>query len=752
MAKRNFIGVSAPRAEDQGLVAGAHRYVADIEVAGCLDACFVRSYAAHGVLRSIDVTAASRIPGVEGVFSAAGLPDLPVTSPGPRSTAPDEMVRPSLASDRVRYAGEPVAVVVASDRYVAEDAAERVMVEIDPLDAVLDPTLAAEGSVRLFEGLSNIAAVREHGGPVDEVFDSAPIVVEATIRNERLAPTSIEARGILIEPGEDGRLTIWVSHQAPHRLREGIALAFGLDPALVRVIVPKVGGAFGAKSQTFPEYIVVAHLALRLGRPVRWIEDRREAFQAATHGRGQSQRLRLAADYGGRMLALEATIDADIGAYPHTGEFVSSMTGWTMSGAYKIPRIHVRTRSVVTNSTPTAAYRGAGRPEAAFGLERLVDKLARRLKLDPVELRLRNFIPPEEFPYQSPTGALYDSGDHAGALRKAIHLAGYDELRAEQRRRRTLGEGPLLGIGVASYVERSGGQSGSSEFGAVEIMPDGVVIARAGTSSQGQGHETSFAQIVATALDVDLARVRVVEGDTAEVSKGTGTFGSRSMQVGGSSLHEAAVRVLHEARGRATRELEVAEADLVYEDGRFRVIGTERSIGVGELAARAPLQIEAESAPPQAFPFGSYVAVVEIEPTTGDVHVVKLVAVDDCGVAINPRLVRGQTQGAIVQGLGQALYEEVVYDESGQPLISSLMDYSLPTIAEVPEMVLAETTTPNPNVPLGTKGAGEAGCIGAPPAIVNAIADALEGGDEHLDMPVTPEKVWRALTSAGGAG
>lgn len=747
MALRNYIGDSPSRAEDRGLVAGAHRYVADLRVPGCLEACFVRSYAAHGVLRSIDAEAASVLPGVEGVFTAAELPDLPETPRAPRTNAPEGMVRPSLARDRVRYAGEPVAVVLASDRYRAEDAAEQVMVEIDPLDAVLDPTVAAEGSVLVFEGLDNVAAVKEHGEPVDDVFDSAPVVVEATIRNERLAPTSIETRGILVEPGEGGRLTISVSHQAPHRLRAAMAGAFGLDPTLVRVIVPKVGGAFGAKSQTFPEYIVLAYLARKLDRPVRWIEDRREAFQAATHGRGQSQRLRLAADEEGRMLALEAVIDADIGAYPHTGEFVASQTGWTLSGAYKIPRIHVRTRSVVTNSTPTAAYRGAGRPEAAFGLERLVDKLARRLGIDPAELRLRNFIPPEEFPYQSPTGALYDSADHAAALRKAMDLAGYDELRAEQRRRRASGRGPLLGIGVASYVERSGGQSGSTEFGAVEISSDGSVIARVGTSSQGQGHETSFAQIVATALDVDLERVRVVEGDTAEVPRGTGTFGSRSMQVGGSSLHEASVQVLEEARRRATREMEVAAEDLVYGDGRFHVAGTERSIGLAELAAPEPLRSEAEFGPPQAFPFGSYVAVVEVDPATGDVDLSKLVAVDDCGVAINPRLVRGQTLGAIVQGLGQALYEEVVYDESGQPLISSLMDYSLPTIFEVPEVVLAETTTPNPNVPLGSKGAGEAGCIGTPPAIVNAIADALDGRDEHLDMPVTPEKVWRSLVS-----
>ncbi|MGH2789743.1 MAG: xanthine dehydrogenase family protein molybdopterin-binding subunit [Actinomycetota bacterium] len=753
MEQRNFLGQSPPRAEDPELVAGALPYVADIGVQGCLDACFVRSYAAHGTLNSVDVSAALEIDGVAGAYSAEQLPDLPDVPMPPIAAAPEAMVWPALSRHKVRFAGEPLAVVLGTDRYAAEDGAELVVAGIDPLDAVVDPGAAAAGEVRLFDDVSNVAAVREYGAPVDDVFDRAPVVVTAEIRNERLSPTSIEARAILVVPDGD-HLTVHVSHQAPQRLRGALSRALGLDPAQVRVVVPQVGGAFGAKSQTFPEYLVVAHLARKLGRPIRWIEDRREAFAGATHGRGQTQQLRLAADNDGRILALEALIDGDIGAYPHSGTHVVTMTGWMLSGPYRIPRLYARLRSVLTNTTPTSAYRGAGRPEAAFALERLMDRLALKLGADPAELRLLNFINAEEFPYSTPTGALYDSGDHAGALQLALRLAGYDEVRAEQQRLRASGEGPLLGIGIASWVERSGGQSGGGEFGSVSIEPAGTVVARSGATPQGQGHSIAFAQVVATALDVDLDRVTVVQGDTDEVPSGIGTFGSRSMQVGGSSLHEAAGIVLEEARRRAAVHLEVAEQDLRYSGGEFAVTGTNRSVAMQALAAGEPLaaEVDVETGPPQAFPFGAYVAVVAVDRDTGEVSVRKLVAVDDCGVVINPKLVEGQIVGSIVQGIGQALYERVLYDEYGQPLVSSLMDYSLPTAAELPELVLGETVTPNPNVPLGAKGAGEAGCIGTPPAIVNAIVDALGGRDEGIDLPVTPEKVWRVLQSAQAPG
>ena len=739
------IGNSPRRAEDPGLVQGASPYVADLQAPGCLEANFVRSYVAHGELRSVDLSGAAAVKGVVGAWSASDLPELPDVPIGARGGVPNAMARPSLARERVRFVGEPVAVVVARDRYTAEDAAEAVVMEIDPLPAVLDPSLAAEDvAPRLFDGHSNVSSIREYGDEVDDVMSVAPIVIESRLLNRRLAPTSIEPRAILVEPTGD-RITVWVSHQAPQRLRGELAAALGLHASDVRVVVPKVGGAFGGKSQTFPEYIAVAYVARLLGRPVRWIEDRREALYSATHGRSQVQALRLAADLDGRILALEALVDADVGAYPHTGGFVPSMTGWVLSGPYRIPRIHARIRSIVTNATPTAAYRGAGRPEAAFAVERMIEALARRVDLDPTEVRLRNFIDPGDFPYSSPSGAVYDSGDYATALRRALALVGYDELRDEQRRRRAEGSEPLLGIGIASYIERAGGQSGSAEFGAVEVTEDGKVVARSGSTSQGQGHATAFAQVVASVLDVELERVVVVQGDTDEVPVGTGTFGSRSLQVGGDALHHSAEQVLEEARRRATARLEVAPEDLVYAGGRFTVAGTGRSVELAELARGERLEHEDEASPPQTFPFGTYIAVVEVDRITGDVQVSRIVAVDDCGIVVHPKIVEGQVLGSMVQGLGQALYENVTYDDQGQPLMSSLMDYSLPTMAEIPEVTIDHTVTPTPHTALGAKGAGETGCIGAPPAIVNAIVDALEGRDEGLDMPVTPEKIWRVL-------
>jgi carbon-monoxide dehydrogenase large subunit len=742
----SYIGRSPRRREDLELVTGSGAYVADIDVPGCLEACFIRSYQAHGRLVGIDSVSSRAVRGVEGVFAAADLPELPPVPPGPRSSAPAGMERASLARATVRYVGEPVAVALAVTRSAAEDAAEMTLAEIEPLEAVNDPTRGADdSSPRLFEGLSNVVSVKEFGEPVEDVIASAPVVAEGRFRNGRVAPTSIEARAILVEPDGQG-LKVWCSHQAPHRLRDHLATALHLSEDDVRVVVPKVGGAFGAKSQTYPEYVTVAHLALRMGLPVRWVEERREAFVGAAHGRGQNHSLRLAADEHGRLLALEAIIDADVGAYPHTGEFIATTTGWMMSGPYRIPRLYVRVRSVVTNRTPTASYRGAGRPEAAFALERMMDKLARRVRTDPAEIRARNFISAGEFPYRSPTGAVYDSGDYPGALTTALRIAGYDDARAEQARRRAAGDAPLLGVGIATWLERSGGQSGSSEFGAIEVSPDGSVVARSGTSSQGQGHETVLAQIVASALDVELDRVRVVQGDTAEVPEGTGTFGSRSVQVGGSALHQAAIEVLEEARSRAVAALEVASADLFYEAGAFTVVGTDRKLTLSDAAATGTLSSDVSLSLPQAFPFGAYVAIVEVDPDTGSVEVTRLVAVDDFGVVVNPQLARGQITGSICQGLGQALYEGIVYDESGQLLNGSLMDYSLPSATEMAPLELGESVTRNPNAPLGAKGAGESGCIGTPPAILNAIHDALDlPEDVEIEMPATPERVWRAL-------
>jgi carbon-monoxide dehydrogenase large subunit len=757
--ERRYAGRRLPRPDIEPLLRGAGRFVADIRPPGCLDAAFTRSYLAHGELRGVDARPALVAPGVVFAAAAGDLPGLPDTPRPPRGGPPPGMARPALARERVRFVGEPIAVVAAVDRYAAADGAELVEVDLEPLPTVLDPIAAAEpAALALFEGCANVAALHGYGDPVDDVLAAAPVVVEARLVNQRVSAMSIEPRGIVVEPRGDGTYRVWCSHQAPHRLAADLARSFGLDQTAVRVAAPRVGGAFGAKSQTHPEYLVVFALARRLGRPVRWIEDRSESLTAATHGRDQHARVRIGADETGRVLALDADIVADVGAYPHTGGFIPDMTCWVLAGPYAIPRLHLRARGVVTNKAPTASYRGAGRPEAAYFLERTIDLLAERLGRDPAEVRRRNFVPDDAFPYTSPTGAVYDSGRYASALDLALDLVDYPAQRAEQRRRRgdragdRAGAGdpaaPLLGVGIASWIERSGGARGLGEFAEVEVAADGAITARVGTSSQGQGHELTFAQIAAEALDVPPDQVRVVLGDTGEVRQGTGAFGSRSVQVGGSALFRAGQALLAAARRRAT---ELLGGEVTYADGVFRPARSDRSDGaeltLARLAGRTGrLVAEDVFTPPQAFPFGSYVAVVEVDRRTGEVTIRRLAAVDDCGVVINPGAVEGQIIGSIAQGVGQALYERVLYDDGGQPLTATLLDYFVPTAAEMPDIVRGEHVTPNPNVPLGTKGAGESGCIGAPPAIANAVWDALAGYDRSdLQLPFTPDRVWACI-------
>ncbi|GAA2371289.1 xanthine dehydrogenase family protein molybdopterin-binding subunit [Dactylosporangium salmoneum] len=735
-----MIGERMPRREDARLLRGAGRYVADIRVDGCLDAAFVCGAVAHGELRGVDLERARAVPGVVAAWSHADLPDLPPTPPMLDADSARERPWPPLASGRVRYAGEPVAVVIGTDRYVAEDGRDAAVVRVDALPAVLDPAEAAGGAVRLFPGLGNVAEEREFGAPIEQdVWRGAAVVVEARYRQQRLAHTSIEPRAIIVRPEAGGGLTVWASHQAPHRLRRDLADAFGLRPERVRVIVPDVGGAFGGKSETWPEYLVVAAAARRLGRPVRWLQDRAEALTGPPHGRDQDQRVRMAAGADGRIVAYELHIDAGVGAYPHTGAFVPTATAMMAGGAYAIARVHVRTRAVVTNTAPTAPYRGAGRPEAAAAIERTVDLLARRLGLDPAEVRRRNFIAPQDFPYRTPTGFTYDSGDYAAALDRALRELDYGHWRGEQARRRAAGRAPI-GIGLCTYVERAGM---GEEFGAVEACPDGTFVALSGCCSTGQGHETAFPQVVAAVLGVGAERVRLVEGDTAVVPRGIGSFASRSMQIGGAALHRAAGKLVEEARRRAAEALGVPVAEVEYRAGTLTAGG--RTTTPAELAAAAPLRADDTFAPPEAFPFGACAAVVEVDPDLGGVEVLRLVAVDDYGVVVNPLIVDGQAYGSAVQGLGQALYEGVRHAADGRPETTGLLDYLLPTCSEVPPLRLAETCTPNPNTPLGAKGAGEAGCIGVPPAIVNAVADALDRADPAaLQMPLTPYTCWSA--------
>lgn len=735
-----MIGARLLRREDFRLLRGAGCYVGDLRVHGCLEAAFVRSDTAHGELRAIDLGPARLLPGVAAAWSYADFPFLPDIPPvRPQDAAPGRPW-PPLASGRVRYVGEALAIIVAADRYVAEDACDAARVEIEPLPVLLDPTESAGSDVQLFDGLDNVAAQQDFGEPIDEsVWQDAAVVVQAHYRQQLLAHTSMEAKAILVRPEPDGGLTVWVSHQAPHQLRRDLASAFGLQPANVRVIVPDVGGAFGGKRATWPEYFAVAAAARRLGQPVRWLEDRAESLIGPPHGRGQHQRVRMAADADGHILAYELHIDADMGGYPHTGSLVAMATSLMASGAYAIPRVHVCTRTVVTNTAPTGAYRGAGRPEAASAIERTVDLLARRLGMDPAELRRRNFIPSGAFPYSTPTGLTYDSGDYAAALDLALRELDYQGWRAEQARRRVAGE-PPIGIGLCTYIERSGV---GDEFGAVEACPDGTFVALSGCSSTGQGHETSFPQVVAAVLGVDVNRVRLCERDTAVIPAGTGSFASRSMQVGGAALHRAAGKLVDAARQRMAEACAVPVSDVHYSGGELTA--GSRTMTLAELTETGQLRADATVAPPLAFPFGAYAAVVEVDPELGEITVLNLVAVDDCGVVVNPFIVEGQSYGSVVQGLGQALYEEVRYEPDGTPAASSLLDYLVPTVSELPPLRFATTCTPNPNTALGAKGAGEAGCLGAPPAIVNAVADALSLDDPSaLQMPLTPYACWRA--------
>jgi carbon-monoxide dehydrogenase large subunit len=762
------------RREDERLLTGTARFVADIDVPDRLDAVFVRSAVSHGRILDVDCSAARGVPGVVGAWSAAdvaGLGDAAAGSPPDAAAqavptvyrtmfagmSSEEAVAgrewSALAKERVRYAGEAVAVVVGGDRYRAEDGAAQVVPRIEPLPAVVSAADAARDEVRLFDSLSNIAVHGETGKPIDEaVWRQAAVVVEGRQRQQLLLPSPMECRTILAVPDGE-RLTVWAGHQMPHRLRQELATMLAWPVDRIRVIVPDTGGAFGSKTPAFPEFLMVALLAVRLGRPVRWIEDRLESLQAAARGRGQDQRVRLAADSDGRLLAYELSVEADVGAYPHLASGLPRQTITMATGPYATERVHGSFRSVLTNTMVTMPYRGAGRPEATIPLERMMEVLALRLDMDPAELRRRNFIPSESFPYDTPTGMRYDSGNYAGALDLALETVDYPAWRAEQSRRRQDPAALPLGIGISCYVERSGPLPGLYETGSIEVCEDGAIIARCGASPSGQGHETVFSDLVADVLGVDTKRVRVIEGDTDEQPEGRGSFGSRTAQMAGELLGRTAHLVMDEARERAAGswDLTADEVDWVHGVLRART-GSAATLDVADLVrSTGPLRIESRSeSETPTFPFGTDVAVAEVDPELGTVRVLRLVVVDDCGVVLNPMIVHGQSFGSAVQGIGQALYEGVPYGPDGTPLLANgLLDYLLPTFAEIPPMDVRQTCTPSPTTPLGAKGAGESGCIGTPAAIVNAVADALQLADpDVLQMPLTPDVVWRAARVA----
>jgi carbon-monoxide dehydrogenase large subunit len=751
------VGARIKRREDPGLMRGLGQYVDDVKLPEILHVAILRSPHGHARIKSIDTAAARRHPGVVAVFTGEDLRDqigtLPTTADNPTLRIPKHYV---LAVDKVCYVGEGVAAVVAEGRYRARDAIDLIGVEYEPLPAVTDPekALAPGSPVIHSEWPDNLAFRWEQAqGDVEKAFKRSDRVVKQKLVHQRLAPIAMETRGVIARYlATDKELTVWSSTQIPHLLKTHLAKMLRLPEEQVRVIAPDVGGAFGSKLNVYAEEGLLAWIAMKLGRAVKWIEERRENFRATIHGRGQVGEVEAAVKKDGTILGLRYKVIADIGAYHQLfTPAIPPFTGLMLSGCYKIPAIAIDVTAAFTNKMSTDAYRGAGRPEATYVIERLMDRIAQELDIDAVKVRRKNFPQPKQFPFKTATGLAYDSGNYQRALDKALRLAGYDKLRREQKKLRRRGR--YLGIGVSTYVEICAMGPGFWEYGKVEVEPSGSVRVFSGASPHGQGQKTSFAQIVADQLGVDLDDIDVIHGDTAIVAKGIGTFGSRATAVGGIAVYQAAEKVREKARDLAAQLFEVDADDLVFSEGRFAVKGVPRkALTIAQIArqshaAKLAPDLAADSTFEPAnftFPFGTHICVVEVEPETGNVEIKKYVAVDDCGKVINPLLVDGQVQGGIAQGLGQALYEEVVYDENGQLLTGSLMDYPLPRAANLPHFELARTETPTPVNPLGVKGIGEAGTIGSTPAAVSAVVNALAPfGVTHIDMPLTPQKIWR---------
>ncbi len=757
----SILGHRVLRTEDPELVRGRARYTEDLTSEGALHVAFVRSQFAHARIGGVDATEARSMPGVVGVYTDADL-GLPYYEGG---MAGEEFIRPVLASDKVRFFGEPVAAVLAATRAQAQDAAELVVVDYDALPAVTDPieALAPDAPV-LFELKGTNAAVQHTFERDPSWSDGADVIVHGRFVNNRLAAVPMEPNGILAVPApeapeDEPQLTLHVPTQAPHWARDEFVEKLGLDRARVRVIAGWVGGGFGAKVPTYPEQMVAAKLALMHGRPVRYVESRSENMVVMNQGRGQVQDVRVAATRDGEILGMQVHLVADSGAYPSESAFLPQLTRMMAPGVYRLPRIDYTATCVATNTTPIGAYRGAGRPEAAALIERVVDMVAAELGLDPVDVRRRNLVPSDVFPYTTSTNAKYDVGNYGGSLDEALRLVDYEAVRREQAERRVRGDRLQLGIGLAVYVEITGF---GSEFGSVEVHEDGSATVLTGISPHGQGTGTGIAQIASALLGVPFERVTVVHSDTALVARGAGTMGSRSLQKGGSAVHKAGTEVIEKAKRIAGHLLEAAPDDIGFDGGRFSIAGApERALTWGEIAAAANdparmpddeepgLRVDADFDADTSFPFGAHAAVAEVDVETGDARLVRIVAVDDCGVIVNPMLVQGQQHGGLGQGIAQALYEQVAYDDLGNPLAGNLMAYGMPSAADLPALETYNTVTPTPVNPIGAKGIGESATIGSTPAVQNAVIDAVAHlGVRHIDMPLTPERVWRAIEDA----
>ncbi len=752
----SILGTRVLRTEDPGLLRGERQFVADLPLDGRLHACFATSDVAHGVLGQVHVDSARVMPGVVAVWTAAEL-DLPPMHGFVK--VHDDFVRTPLASGRVRYVGEPIAVVFAETAAQAEDAAETIWADIDPLAAQVDPEAALlPGAELLFpDHGSNEALLFVDRARVDPAV-GADVVVRGRYVNQRMAVVAMEPDSCAAAPGPDGRIVVWPSTQMPHLLHGQLVAALGWQPEDVHVITPQVGGGFGGKAGLHPEYAVVAKAARELGRPVVWAPTRTRDMTSLPHSRGQVQYVELGCRADGTFTGLRVRLVGDAGAYPTIGAFLPTGTRRMAQGNYTIPAIQFDVAVATTTTTPMGAYRGAGRPEATAMLERAVDQAAIELGIDPIELRLRNFLADDAFPYATLLGHTYDSGAYALPLRRAAEEIGYDDLRAEQARRRASGDRLQLGIGVASYVEITAG-GGTEEFAALEVHDDGSATVFVGTAAHGQGHQTAFAMLVSSQTGIPVDRVRLVDGDTDRVPRGGGTGGSRSLQLGGSAVRRATEVVVDAARSLAAKLLEADVADIVVdvEAGTVGVAGVPASaLGWGALAARSASDLgqplSGEFLFQQAgatFPFGAHIAVVEVDLDTGRSRLVRHVAVDDCGTVLNPLLVEGQQHGGIAAGIGQALFEEVRYDEDGNPVTSNLADYTIVSAAELPSFEIVHMATPTWVNELGAKGVGESGTIGGIPSVYNAIIDAVSHlGVKHMTMPCTPEKVWQAIQSA----
>ncbi|WP_049566709.1 xanthine dehydrogenase family protein molybdopterin-binding subunit [Nonomuraea sp. SBT364] len=770
------VGKARRRKEDARLLTGRTQWTDNLRQPGMLHVAFLRSPMAHARITRVDVSGARGMTGVVAAFSgqdlAAEQGSLPCAWPVTEDIViPDH---PPMAVSAVRYAGEAVACVVATDRYLAADALEAIEVDYEPLPAVLDLEEAlAQDSPKVHEAGNQAYTMKVTSGDIDAAFRDAPIVIERTYHQQRLIPAAMEPRAVVASTDGDA-YTIWTSTQIPHVLRVMLALTTGIPEHKIRVVAPDVGGGFGSKLQVTAEEVLCLLLTRRLGRPVKWNESRSEGNLTVHHGRGQVQRVKLAADADGRVRGLRVELLADMGAYLMLLTPGVPLLGASMFNAiYKMDAYEFGCTGVFTTKMPTDAYRGAGRPEATFGIERIMDELAAELKADPLEVRRRNWIRHEEFPYTTISGLTYDSGNYEAATDKAMALFGYDKLRAEQADRRDRGDPVQLGIGVSTYTEMCGlapsrllkearYAAGGWEHGAVRMLPTGKVEVITGTSPHGQGHVTAWSQIAADALGVPFDDITVIHGDTAIAHKGMDTYGSRSLVIGGVAVLQACEKVREKARKLAAHVLECAPDDLEFADGAFKVRGTDARATIQELAfaaftahdlpdgVEARLDSEATYDPDNySFPHGTHLCAAEVDTETGMVRIRSYVAVDDVGKVVNPLIVEGQVHGGIAQGIGQALFEEAVYDTEGNLLTSTLADYLLPSAADLPDFVTDRTETPATGNPLGAKGVGEAGCIASTPAVVNAVVDALRPHGIHdVAMPCTPERVWRALEGA----